>query len=1085
LSPERWQQVKELFGSALQRETGEREKFLSEACAGDDSLRHEVEALLAAHAEAENFIEKPAVQKVAGLIVEKQKTFSAGARVGHYEIIETLGAGGQGSVYKALDTKLNRAIALKTIPPELTVDNTSRKRFQREAQLASSLDHPNICTVHDLTEIDGAHFIIMQFVAGRNVRELVNSHPLELKSALKIAIQVCDALAAAHAQGIIHRDIKAHNVIITENGQAKILDFGLAKLTRERANDKDQTELTALGSPYGTPTYAAPEQSRGERVDHRADIFSTGVLLYEMLAGVWPFQGKTVIDVRHAVLYDEPKPISELRGEAIPKRLQEIVTKALAKEPGERYQEIALMRDDLIATLRELPEIEDSETTNFLEKLKTIKPSHIGTWSKSAKLLFAVACVLALSLAATGALLYRRNSNINWARENVRRVEELSKENRYFEAYDLALEIEKYLPDDPTVKKLMSTISDTLTITTEPAGANVYLKRFAPDANGQFPQRQLAGVTPIANLNIARGDYLLYVEKEGFAPFTRTISGMPENFGVKSFTTPPIQIDLKLIEAAKVPERMVFVSGGKYQLVSWEKPTEATANLKDFLIDKCEVSNREYKEFITAGGYLKKQFWKYPFVKDGRALSWEEAINQFKDRTGLAAPRSWFNQNYAEGKADFPVTDISWHEAAAYAEFRGKRLPTIFEWEKAARNGNFAHGIDEVLPWGFSQKSKATNHRANFIGKETQRVDSNEFGISPFGAHNMAGNVAEWCLNETKEGFIAAGGSWTDPPYLFGYIGSFPQFYSSNKTGFRCAKDIASSADEQGGMKIDMAKEIPVYKPTSESDFRLWLNHYRYDKTNVEAEIVEVKETDAWRREKITFLGAGDERAIAYLYLPKNYQRPLQVIQYVPAFDVFGGYISLPEHVEAFLEPYIKSGRAVFTVVLKGFIERERPPDYKSPKIDSVRYREEIVNRATDLRHGLDYLETRNDIDMTRLAYWGYSAGAHSGFVFTAIEPRYRSIVFISGGIKQEWRRMIPEANQINFASHIKQPKLMLNGRYDEDFAFKTQVEPLFKLLREPKRLELYDGGHSPTFEVATSIINGWLDETLGKVKRE
>ena len=406
LTPEKWQKAKEIFYAALQRSPAEREHFLDESCKNDDDLRDEVESLLAAHGEAENFMQRPAVGEVAEMVVEASgKRLTKGQTVAHYKIMSELGAGGQGAVYKALDTKLGRTVALKLLPPELTVDETSRKRFQREAQLASSLDHPNICTVHDLTEVEGHHFIVMQFVAGRNVRQVVAGHPLELKSAVKIAIQVCDALAAAHSQGIIHRDIKAHNIIVTDSGQAKILDFGLAKLTSEKMVGTEQKELTALGSPYGTPTYAAPEQSRGERVDQRADIFSAGVLLYEMLAGTWPFQGKTTIDVRHAVLYDEPRPIAECRGEALPEKLRETVDRALAKEPRERYQQIAEMRDELIAVLRALPEGVTSETARFLDNFKSIAPRRIRTLSKRGRAFVIAAAVLLLVLA--GSLFYR------------------------------------------------------------------------------------------------------------------------------------------------------------------------------------------------------------------------------------------------------------------------------------------------------------------------------------------------------------------------------------------------------------------------------------------------------------------------------------------------------------------------------------------------------------------------------------------------------------------------------------------------------------------------------------------------------
>src|SRR5882724_3590493 len=280
-----------------------------------------------------------------------------GTTLGNYKILEKLGEGGQGAVYKAVDSKLGRSVVIKVLPAELTVKEANLKRFEREARLASALDHPNICTIFDLNEINGIHFIVMQYIAGRNVRQLVNGRPLQLESALSITIQVADALAAAHARGIIHRDIKAGNVMVNEKGQAKVLDFGLAKLIdadAARTSGIHHTELTEVGIPYGTATYAAPEQARGDRVDSRADIFSTGVLLYEMLTGTWPFRGRTAIDVRHAVLHDEPMPLSEARRGFLPARLQEILNKALTKDPRDRYQRVSELREDLRAVLRDV-----------------------------------------------------------------------------------------------------------------------------------------------------------------------------------------------------------------------------------------------------------------------------------------------------------------------------------------------------------------------------------------------------------------------------------------------------------------------------------------------------------------------------------------------------------------------------------------------------------------------------------------------------------------------------------------------------------------------------------------------------------
>ncbi|CAN5646178.1 serine/threonine-protein kinase [soil metagenome] len=281
-----------------------------------------------------------------------------GENINQYKILEKIGAGGQGTVYKAQDTKLDRTVVIKVLPPELTQKTANFKRFEREAQLCSQLDHPNICTIYDFHEDDGVFYIAMQYVEGKNVRQLVGGRPLNLKSALSIAIHVCDALAYTHSRGIIHRDIKAGNIMVSDTGQAKILDFGLAKLLQDEpaahTTGLDRMEITELGIPYGTATYAAPEQAKGEKTDHRADIFSTGVLLYEMLTGIWAFQGKTVHDVRHQVLYGTPTPIAEMRSEPFPPHLQEIIDKALAKAPIDRYQEISKMRDDLRGVLQEI-----------------------------------------------------------------------------------------------------------------------------------------------------------------------------------------------------------------------------------------------------------------------------------------------------------------------------------------------------------------------------------------------------------------------------------------------------------------------------------------------------------------------------------------------------------------------------------------------------------------------------------------------------------------------------------------------------------------------------------------------------------
>ncbi len=276
-----------------------------------------------------------------------------GTTISHYEIIEQLGQGGQATAYKARDMRLSRLVVLKTLLPEQAASENARRRFEREARLASALDHPNICTIFDIGESNGLYFIVMPFIEGRTLKEVINKQPLEMRSVLSIAIQVADAIASAHGRGIIHRDIKPTNIIVGNDGQIKVLDFGLAKMleneTEGAANlDKSMTEI---GVPYGTLGYGSPEQATGERVDHRTDIFSLGVVIYEMVTGQPPFTGRNRIEILHAVVNDRPYPISDLVVNP-PLELQNIVHHAMSKRPKDRYSTMVAMREELKSLMR-------------------------------------------------------------------------------------------------------------------------------------------------------------------------------------------------------------------------------------------------------------------------------------------------------------------------------------------------------------------------------------------------------------------------------------------------------------------------------------------------------------------------------------------------------------------------------------------------------------------------------------------------------------------------------------------------------------------------------------------------------------
>jgi serine/threonine protein kinase len=270
--------------------------------------------------------------------------------ISHYEMHEQLGQGGMGRVYKAYDTMLDRTVVLKLLAPELMSEEESRKRFLREARLASALDHPNICTIFEIAEVDNQYFIAMQYLPGKTLKKVIGGKPLGLDSVFSIGLQVGDALAGAHAKGIVHRDIKSSNIIITARGHAKVLDFGLAKLLTEKGRaekiEKQPDELTKLGAPIGTPSYMSPEQAKGERADHRSDIFSFGVVLYEMATGKLPFKGQSNVDVMHAVLHQTHNSAIELN-DKVPPDLSAIIDNAMAKKPTGRYQSMQPMLEDL------------------------------------------------------------------------------------------------------------------------------------------------------------------------------------------------------------------------------------------------------------------------------------------------------------------------------------------------------------------------------------------------------------------------------------------------------------------------------------------------------------------------------------------------------------------------------------------------------------------------------------------------------------------------------------------------------------------------------------------------------------------
>ncbi len=358
MTPERWQQVKEIFNSALMYRPEDRGPFISQACSGDENLRSEVESLIASHEQSGSFIDQPAFEMAASMLAGERAELMPGQTIGSYEVLSFISRGGMGEVYLAEDKRLGRKVALKLLPATFTTDDDRLRRFEQEARAASALNHPNIITIYEIRQATGSHIIATEFVEGETLRFRLSRSALTLSEALNIAIQVADALSAAHKAGIIHRDIKPENIMLRPDGYVKVLDFGLAKLS-EQASPAVAAEAptvqvrTGSGVVIGTAGYMSPEQARGLGVDNRSDIFSLGAVIYEMLARRKPFEGDTPSDTLASILKTEPPPLSRIVP-GVPSELARIVTKALRKDREERYQVVKDLWLDLKALKQEL-----------------------------------------------------------------------------------------------------------------------------------------------------------------------------------------------------------------------------------------------------------------------------------------------------------------------------------------------------------------------------------------------------------------------------------------------------------------------------------------------------------------------------------------------------------------------------------------------------------------------------------------------------------------------------------------------------------------------------------------------------------
>ena len=672
-----------------------------------------------------------------------------GNTISHYKIIEKIGQGGMGEVYLAGDLKLERQVALKFLPQHLTKDKDNVERFEREAKAAAALNHPNIITIYDVIETedpataDRQICIVMEYVEGQSLRELINSNSrFPIPNYVNIISQIAEGLEKAHQANIIHRDIKPENILINTDGRVKILDFGLAKLRGSRNLTKDLSTLVTI-------KYISPEQARGEEISAQSDIWSVGILLYEMLTGEVPFKGDYEQAVIYGILNEIPQPPDELRAD-IPSELIQIINQSLQKEPHKRYLSI-------------------SQITSVLKTIETDQKSTVGkknlTKSFPLKYLYWGVFMVAIIVIAIVLSLTRKDVDLDQLMIQIdRSMIKSDYDAVYGHFVDSGVDIEEIIDTE-----LFNQIAGYLSIDSNPQNANVFLSRINHSPDLHKGNEISLGSTPVVNQILIAGEYYLRLSISE----SKSISSILEIYPKDSLTI------FRSITPAHFSEQgMIFIEAGK---------TFEGKSVPAFFIDIYEVTNREYFAFISEGGYRLSHLWPDKMVIKKILGSQKEALKLFVDQTGIPAPRHWSNGKYPAGTENLPVTGITWYEANAYALWSGKQLPDWQQWWRAAVDtGN------RIFPWG--NDVTTIPERANFGSVAASNVGSFLFGISPFGCFDMAGNVNEWLRDSNGIENLArtSGGSWQNPSYMFEptHAQPFQRDYSSADIGFRCVKPV-------------------------------------------------------------------------------------------------------------------------------------------------------------------------------------------------------------------------------------------------------------------------------------------------------
>jgi dienelactone hydrolase len=652
------------------------------------------------------------------------------------------------------------------------------------------------------------------------------------------------------------------------------------------------------------------------------------------------------------------------------------------------------------------------------------------------KLAASAGILLAALTAFAGWRYYRHAAQVRWVEQTAApQIAQLIEHDRMLAAAALYREAERITPESKSLYKLAEGVaSHSATFETVPSGADIYIQDYSAAPSDDLSQWRSLGKSPATISSLPKaGYYRVRAVKDGYAPIDLSMDA----------NTPLIRLPLR--KATDVPEGAVWIDPAGSQPGFW--------------LDRFEVTNEQFQKFVEAGGYHRPEFWKQPFISKGKELHFDEAMRLFRDQSGRPGPSTWNLAQFPDDTRSLPVTGLSWYEAAAYAEFVGKALPTFDEWHRATQIGYYSH----IVPV------------SNFSGKALAPVGAYR-GPVPAGAYDLAGNAKEWIFTATDERRYILGGAWDEPSYNFNALDARDPFSRAANFGFRCVlRPQALPANAFAPVAMPYPK--PMKAPVDDRIYNIYVGLHAYTKSPLDSRLEHTDNTPAhWRSETVSFRAAySQDRVIAHVFLPKSGKPPFQVVM------VMGGVSIMDwKRIEDFGLPYeflARAGRAVVIPAYAGTLERG-PSPYVLPVNEE---RDRAIKWFMDLGRSLDYLETRNDVDTSKLAFYGISSGGSHGARFLALEPRLKTGILVSAGV---FPGGPDETNAWNFAPRVHSPVLMLGGRYDF-----VQSEASQKLLfhalgtKEPdKRFVQFEGGHINLVtrpDLLGEILN-WLDHYLG-----